>query len=140
MHLYIYLQWRIQDFPLGECWPHLGGGANLWHRHFSAETCAKMKELGPIDGGGEGAPWIRHWLVMRQNAVLIFFDLCCVMSFKIAILVVTISWSLWTFHHKLYFLKWYVYDTVQILWINHSWWMHSRKFAYCVHYVFTISF
>ena len=36
-------QWRIQDFPLE--------GTDLRRRRFLAETCAKMKELGPV---GEG--------------------------------------------------------------------------------------
>ena len=34
--------WQIQDFPLG--------GTNLRRRHFSAKTCVKMKELGPVGG------------------------------------------------------------------------------------------
>ena len=36
----------------------VGGGTDLRCGHFSAETCAKMKELGPVGGT---PPWIHHW-------------------------------------------------------------------------------
>ena len=29
----------------------IGGGANLWHRHFSAKTNVKRKEFCPVGGG-----------------------------------------------------------------------------------------
>ena len=45
------IQWRIQDFPLGGADP-LGGGADLQRGHFLVEMSAKMKEFGPIGGGG----------------------------------------------------------------------------------------
>ena len=43
-------QLRIHDFPLVGTDPL--GDADLRHGHFSAELYAKMKELGPIGGGG----------------------------------------------------------------------------------------
>ena len=41
-------------FPIGEGADLLrgGGGADLRCRHFSVETYVKMKELGPVGGGG----------------------------------------------------------------------------------------
>ena len=53
-------QLRIQDFPLGGGDPL--GVADLGRERFSVETFAKMKELGPVEGGGDtgGAPRIRY--------------------------------------------------------------------------------
>ena len=45
-----YVQWRIQDFPLG------GGGADLRHGCFLAKTYAKTKELDPVGGCVPAAP------------------------------------------------------------------------------------
>ena len=53
-HLNILNQWQIQDFPLGA--PASLGGANIRCRHFSTETCVKMKELGPR-WGAVAPPW-----------------------------------------------------------------------------------
>ena len=40
-------------FPTGGRVPTLiGGGTNLQHRHFSVKTYVKMKEFGPVGGGG----------------------------------------------------------------------------------------
>ena len=48
-------------FPIGGAADPFGGGTDLRCGHFSAETYAKTKELGPVGGGGAtGAPWIRH--------------------------------------------------------------------------------
>ena len=62
LHFKYYHQWRIQDFPLGGRRP-VGGGANLWHIHFSVKTYAKTKEIDPVGGARAAAPpWIRQWL------------------------------------------------------------------------------
>ena len=39
-------------FPIGGVPTLIGGGANLRHRHFSVKTYVKMKEFGPVGGGG----------------------------------------------------------------------------------------
>ena len=39
-------------FPIGGAPTLIGGGANLQHRCFSVKTCVKMKEFGPVGGGG----------------------------------------------------------------------------------------
>ena len=50
---WMYLQGRIQDFPLGGR-RAVGGGANLRHGHFLAKMYAKTKELDPIGGARAG--------------------------------------------------------------------------------------
>ena len=49
---YSLLQWRIQDFPLGEGGTKLLGGTDLRCGCFLAKTYAKTKELDPVGGGG----------------------------------------------------------------------------------------
>ena len=39
-------------FPVGGASTLVGGGTNLRHRHFSVKTYVKMKEFGPVGGGG----------------------------------------------------------------------------------------
>ena len=48
-------------FPVGGTNP-TGGNADVRHGCFSAKTCAKTKELGPVGRARAGdAPCIRHW-------------------------------------------------------------------------------
>ena len=42
-------------FPVGGAPTLIGGGTNLRHRHFSVKTYVKMKEFGPVGGGGARA-------------------------------------------------------------------------------------
>ena len=63
-------QGRIQDLPLGGGggWrqPSLEGGANPQHRHFLVKTYVKMKEFGPVGGGGD-----THWKLLYVDPPLV---------------------------------------------------------------------
>ena len=48
------MQWRIQDFPWGGAWITSGGGGGVDSRggYISKILYVKMKESGPLGGGG----------------------------------------------------------------------------------------
>ena len=52
---FIFIAGADLGFPVEGAPTIIGGGTNLRHRCFSVKTYVKMKEFGPVGGGG-GAP------------------------------------------------------------------------------------